>query len=97
MNAVAILEEAEKRGIVLEAQGDRLRFQAPRGTLTPEFREALAQHKDEILTALRLRKPENAYGLCPGPEKCGGCYSVGVVDGKERFLHPPKAATSWLQ
>ena len=30
------------------------------------------------------------YGLCPGQEKCGGCYSVGVIDGRERFIHPPK-------
>jgi hypothetical protein len=31
------------------------------------------------------------YGSCPGPEKCAGCYSIGVVDDNERFLHPPKA------
>ena len=21
---------------------------------------------------------------------CAGCYSIGVIDGRERFIHPPK-------
>jgi hypothetical protein len=32
---------------------------------------------------------------CPGPEQCAGCYSVGVIDGRERFIHPPKASADW--
>jgi hypothetical protein len=36
-----------------------------------------------------------AQTACPGPEYCAGCYSVGVVDGRERFVHPPKGR-QWL-
>lgn len=32
---------------------------------------------------------------CPGPDVCAGCYSVGVIDGRERFIHPPKASADW--
>lgn len=95
MTAVAILEKAKQRGIILQAEGDRLRIRAPKGTLTPELREAIAQHKQEILTVLQSRQPATGHGLCPGPEKCGGCYSIGVIDGKERFLHPPKISPKW--
>ena len=34
-------------------------------------------------------------GNCPGPEKCGGCYSVGVIDGEERFIRPPVSSPEW--
>lgn len=26
---------------------------------------------------------------------CGGCYSVGMTDGGERFLHPPRVSEDW--
>lgn len=32
---------------------------------------------------------------CPGHDKCAGCYSVGVLDGRERFIHPPVASAEW--
>jgi hypothetical protein len=38
---------------------------------------------------------EKSGSLCPGPDVCGGCYSVGVLDGRERFIHPPKASAEW--
>jgi hypothetical protein len=44
---------------------------------------------------------ETGFGThCPGPAYCGGCYLVGVIDGRERFIHPPKVSqewTAWLQ
>ena len=52
MTAVAILEEAKQRGIVLEAQGEELRYRAPRGSLTPDLLEAMKEHKAELLQSL---------------------------------------------
>ena len=92
MTAVAILEEAKQLGIVLEAQGNHLRFRAPKGTLTPELREALARHKGEILAVLQSRQPATGYGLCPGPQKCAGCYAIPGG----RYMHPPKPTQDWL-
>ena len=92
MTAVAILEEAKQRGIVLEAQGDQLHFRALKGTLTPELREALARHKGEILTVLQSRQPATGKGKCPGPEKCAGCYATPGG----RYIHPPKVSHDWV-
>jgi hypothetical protein len=32
-----------------------------------------------------------------GSPTCAGCYSVGEIDGRERFIHPPKASPEWLE
>ena len=96
MTATEILSELERRGVCLEVAGDKLRFR-PKDAVPAEMVEALRERKPEILAVLQSKRPATGYGLCPGPEKCAGCYSVGVVDGKERFLHPPKAAMRWLQ
>lgn len=31
-----------------------------------------------------------------GSPTCAGCYSVGKIDGRERFIHPPKPSPEWL-
>jgi hypothetical protein len=39
---------------------------------------------------------ESLPGLPPcGAPHCGGCYSVGEINGRERFIHPPKASAEW--
>jgi thioesterase domain-containing protein len=47
------LEELRNRDIQVWADGDRLRCNAPAGTLTPELRDQLQQRKDDILEFLR--------------------------------------------
>lgn len=39
--------------------------------------------------------PDTVCPSCPGPERCAGCYSLGVIDGRERFIHPPKPSREW--
>lgn len=53
MTALALLAELRRRGVVLEASGDRLRYRAPAGAMTAELRAALAAHKAELLMMLR--------------------------------------------
>ncbi|MEM8933767.1 MAG: condensation domain-containing protein, partial [Acidobacteriota bacterium] len=43
----------QKRGVRLHADGDRLRFKAPRGALTPALKERLSARKHEVLAHLR--------------------------------------------
>jgi hypothetical protein len=43
------LQAAHDAGIVLTVDGDRLRFRAPAGALTPELRAALEELKPELL------------------------------------------------
>ncbi|HWP84015.1 MAG TPA: hypothetical protein VNN17_02405 [Terriglobia bacterium] len=95
MSAAQFLCELERRGIVLEARGNHLHYRAPKGRLTPDLVESLRQHKAELLRLL-AGEAKTGYGLCPEPDHCAGCYSIGVVDGRERFLHPPKGKPiSW--
>jgi pyochelin synthetase len=49
VNAPELLAELQGRGMRLEAIGGRLRYDAPKGALTPELRRAMAEHKAELL------------------------------------------------
>ena len=63
MNPVELLGRLGALGIRLTADGDRLRYSAPKGALTPELREALARHKPEILAMLRAASGGDAVPL----------------------------------
>ena len=53
MTSCETLAELDRRGVVLEPNGDKLRYRAPQGALTPELREAITENKAEILSTLR--------------------------------------------
>jgi amino acid adenylation domain-containing protein len=58
----------EAEGVVLTADGDRLRCSAPRGTLTPELREQIARHKSALLALLQGRaRGDDALVVRPAP------------------------------
>ena len=73
MTSSETLAELDRRGVVLEPNGDRLRYRAPQGALTPELREAMTENKAEIISTLRRvgdgqpaplnRPPENEQEL----------------------------------
>lgn len=56
MNAIALIRQCKAIGIQLQARGDRLHVEAPAGSLTPELRQALADHKAELLALHATRK-----------------------------------------
>jgi hypothetical protein len=95
MTVDTLLEGLRNRGILISVSGGRLVIDAPRGVVNLELLAALKQRKAEILTALEADRLATGYGRCPGPDKCGGCYSVGIIDGWERFIHPPRVSTNW--
>lgn len=53
MNASELLTNLSQQGIKLSADKDKLRIHSPKGVLTPQLRENLACHKQEILALLR--------------------------------------------
>ena len=89
MTAKEILSELTRRGVHLEVAGDKLRWR-PKEAVTPDLVEALKKWKAEIIAAVTVSKT-TGLGLCPGPERCGGCYEVnpGI------HLHPPKVSEEW--
>lgn len=66
MNAQAILEDLNKAGIQIAADGDMLRWCAPRGVFTPELRAVVAEHKQEILSLLSAPAREIKVMPLPG-------------------------------
>ena len=63
MSAVALLATLSRAGVRLSRSGDRLRFAAPRGTITAELREMLIEHKVDLLAALP-RENDTLGRLC---------------------------------
>ena len=51
VTATEIIQDLRRRGVQLEAVGDRLRFR-PREAVTSDLVEALKQHKAEIISTL---------------------------------------------
>src|SRR5438105_3680208 len=59
MSTPELLDNLRRRGVRLEVHGDRLKVDAPTGTLTAEIKAALAEHKPEILAVLSARCGES--------------------------------------
>jgi pyochelin synthetase len=87
MTAAALLAELRNRGAALAVVGDKLRVEAPVGTITPEIREALARHKATLLAMLSSDSelcehvaydPELAEWYRENPHlTCARCFFAG--------------------
>ena len=72
--------------------GDRLRWQGPKGAMTPALRAALVANKAEVRRRLGPQRPAKRGGLADGPgggdspSSAGGgiCHQVEGVKGRER-------------
>ncbi len=53
----------------LNAEGDRLRVNAPKGSITDDLRAEIAERKPEILAFLRLQAPSKLLILSPIPRR----------------------------
>lgn len=53
MNVIALLSRLRNLNVELWVDGERLRFSAPPGALSPELRAALVEHKADVLAFLR--------------------------------------------
>ncbi len=66
-----LLTEASRLGAAITADGANLRVEAPKGSLDPQFRAALAEHKTGLLNLLRQRdgagRHDIAHASCDGP------------------------------
>lgn len=91
--AVEILTELQRRGVLVTADGDTLCLK-PRRALDDELLARLREAKPVILEALRSRSSdeEGSRAACNLPH-CAGCYDVG--DGRK--IHPPKCGESFLR
>ena len=68
MTLMGLLIRLRAARVRLEPNGDRLRVEAPEGMLTPELRQAIREHKPELLA---LPQPYFA----PGGTLIDPCYA----------------------
>ena len=80
MTTTKILTEVSKLGVQVWADGEQLRYRAPKGVLTPTLRAQLAENKMEILA--QLRQSNNQDSVSPVPQ-----FIVHAPD--ERYLPFP--------
>ena len=64
MTAHEVLQEAQRRGIVLTPKGTALRFRGPKDALNEELKRQLVRHKPEIIAIL---------GAGPETYPCSSC------------------------
>ena len=56
--AEALLAQLNAHGVLIEANGNNLRIDAPQGAITPELLESLKERKDDILKLISFWPPE---------------------------------------
>jgi hypothetical protein len=66
MNAIDLIRECHGAGIRLQVRGDRLHVEAPAGSLTPELRQAIADHKAALLALHAIRTRLRIVGASMG-------------------------------
>lgn len=52
MDAKALIDAARAEGVQLWTEGRKLRFRAPPHVLTDELRQALREHREQVIDAL---------------------------------------------
>ena len=91
MTPLGLLEDLTRRGVVLTAEADKLRYKAPKGTITPALRGLIEQHRAALLQALvpvegadlqqASNKPPTALALFPDPR-----FDDGVAERRFQRL-----------
>lgn len=56
MTPEALLTELEQRGVKVSLTGDKIRFEAPVGVLTPELKETVRRQKPALIALLEARE-----------------------------------------
>jgi hypothetical protein len=72
VNALSLYHDLKERGVILEAQGEYLKVDAPAGVVTEEVKSALVEFKPTLLEFLSRtpeREPQRKSEACwSGPE-----------------------------
>ena len=95
MTARELIAELQEKGVELKTSGgDRLVIDAPKGTITPELRAALAEHKAELLQILNA-PPVDETATTPerdGPEILPDQREAPIPTGQPPASDAPHAA-----
>lgn len=98
MTALELIDEVQRIGGQLSANGDKLKYRLPPGE-SERLVPILAEHKASLLAVLKSRRQSGnpapqLEGLAAcGDPACNGCYEVG--DGRK--VHPPRTSQECLE
>ena len=83
MNTVSLYHDLKERGVILEAQGEYLKVDAPAGVVTEEDKIALIEFKPKLLTLLsrHAEQPQEA----PERESVARWAGPGLVKIRDPF------------
>lgn len=86
MTAARLLTRLRGMGVQVWADGDMLRFRAPKGLVTPELKEEMRRYKPDLLELLERRlSTVELYGLLLRPcTECAHLGPGGCAKGRER-------------
>lgn len=90
MNDTAeLIKTLHDRGIRVWREDDKLRYSAPKGAMSDELRQALANQKEQLLALLARHTPASASAAAPG-----GNPAVG---GTHPIAYPQERRWIWYQ
>lgn len=98
MDANTLFKRLQELGCELQADGDRLRVDAPKGILSDELCEAIRRHKPEIVALLQSREKENVRNLDVWPaesleaESRFGCPEARLYPFLGKTVQTPQGA-----
>jgi hypothetical protein len=83
VNALKLYHDLKARGVILEAQGELLKVDAPAGVLTEEHRAALKEFKPKLLKF--LSRPREEPQEAPERESMARWAGPGLVKIRDPF------------
>jgi hypothetical protein len=83
VNALSLYHHLEKRGVILEAQGEHLKVDAPAGVVTEEEKTALVEFKPVLLEF--LSRPREESQQAPERESIARWAGPGLVKIRDPF------------
>ena len=102
MTAEVLLQELRSRGVRLIPEGDRIRYRAPMGALTPDLKAKLSARKVEVLAALQ---GERLQPIPSAPaDQLAADWHRAIANSRKRFettgVEPDQTtleAAAWVQ
>lgn len=95
MTARQLVEALEKQGVRLEAAGDKLRVNAPKGLLNERLKALLIRYKPGIMAVLQERnRPVGVVNVF-----CFSCYKTNGKQGRYQphTVKPSAEFPGWLE
>ena len=83
MNALSLFHDLKERGVIFEAQGERLKVDAPAGVVTEADRSALKEHKPKLLNL--LSRPQAEPQEVPKRESLARWAGPGLIKIRDPF------------